>query len=258
MSNDKNIRLVLLAGPGPTSEAMANFLVEEFGLSAIVLERKVASWRLMKARARRVGWLEVLGQAIFVVCARLLNVVVRRDLESLFQKYGLKIGSYPDQLVSEVASVNSSQVAQILRDHEPDIVVVNGTRIISQDILTCVSAPFLNVHLGITPKYRGVHGGYWALALGDEGNCGATIHLVDQGIDTGGILAQVKIDVDDGDHFLTYPIHQFGTAVPYLKEQIKKVATNEYELVFNELPSKLYYHPTIWRYLWIGLTRRVF
>src|SRR5438093_9923670 len=46
-------------------------------------------------------------------------------------------------------------------------VVVNGTRIISEAVLTASDAVFINMHAGITPKYRGVHGGYWALYNGD-------------------------------------------------------------------------------------------
>ena len=52
--------------------------------------------------------------------------------------------------------------------------------------------PVLNYHAGITPKYRGMNGGYWALATGDAGNFGATVHLVDAGVDTGGVLHQVR------------------------------------------------------------------
>ena len=46
--------------------------------------------------------------------------------------------------------------------------VVNGTRILSRRMLESIDAVFLNMHVGITPKYRGVHGGYWALANGDR------------------------------------------------------------------------------------------
>ena len=42
------------------------------------------------------------------------------------------------------------------------------------------------MHAGITPQYRGVHGGYWAVVNNDPEHCGVTIHFVDKGIDTGG------------------------------------------------------------------------
>ncbi len=56
--------------------------------------------------------------------------------------------------------------------------------------LAAIDAPFINYHAGINPKYRGQHPGYWALASDDAENAGVTIHLVDEGVDTGSVLYQ--------------------------------------------------------------------
>ncbi len=73
------------------------------------------------------------------------------------------------------------------------MVLVVGTRIISRKVLVAVAAPFINYHDGITPKYRGIHGGYWASAQSDLANFGVTVHLVDPGIDTGEVLYQARL-----------------------------------------------------------------
>jgi len=76
-------------------------------------------------------------------------------------------------------------------------VAVYGTRILKPVTLKCASAPFINYHAGINPKYRGQHPGYWPLAQGDEENAGVTVHLVDEGVDMGSVLyqAQVKFEL---------------------------------------------------------------
>ena len=102
--------------------------------------------------------------------------------------------------VTEVPSVNSDLTIAELKRLSPAVVVVNGTRIIQEKVLGCVDAVFLNTHAGITPMYRGVHGGYWALASGDASNCGVTIHKVDKGIDTGSIVAQATISPSSRGH----------------------------------------------------------
>ena len=61
--------------------------------------------------------------------------------------------------------------------------MVNGTRIISSRVLDSIGCPIINTHAGITPRYRGVHGGYWALAEGHPEEVGTTVHLVDKGIE---------------------------------------------------------------------------
>jgi folate-dependent phosphoribosylglycinamide formyltransferase PurN len=102
--------------------------------------------------------------------------------------------SGPD--VRFVDSVNSKETATFIEEFKPDIVIVNGTRIISKNILSRISCPIINMHAGITPAYRGVHGAYWALYNNDVANCGVTVHRVDAGIDTGGIISQAIIKVD--------------------------------------------------------------
>ncbi len=131
----------------------------------------------------------------------------------------------------------------------PDVVIVNGTRIISNEILTSIPAPFINTHMGMTPKYRGVHGGYWALANEDNENCGVTVHLVDQGIDTGGILYQTAITVQPDDNYNSYPIHQIASAIPLMHQALNDIAENRLATKSGVQPSMLWSHPTLFAYL---------
>ena len=113
--------------------------------------------------------------------------------------------------------------------------------------------PVVNMHAGITPRYRGVHGGYWALAEQHPGWVGSTVHLVDAGIDTGGILAQDTFEVSDQDTIATYPDLHLMHGLPLLAAQMEKVLSG---LELAPLPTSLapgtglYYHPTLWGYLW--------
>ncbi|MEZ6118695.1 MAG: hypothetical protein R3C28_19310 [Pirellulaceae bacterium] len=65
--------------------------------------------------------------------------------------------------------MNSPETVDRIQLLAPDVVLVNGTRIIRphrSDNRT--DALFLNTHAGVTPTYRGVHGGYWALWNNDK------------------------------------------------------------------------------------------
>ena len=77
-------------------------------------------------------------------------------------------------------STTSGTVA-LLTSLRPVVVVVNGTRIIAARVLESAGCPVVNLHAGITPRYRGVHGGYWALAERHPEWVGTTVHLVDPG-----------------------------------------------------------------------------
>ena len=101
------------------------------------------------------------------------------------------------------------------------MVVVSGTRIIAARVLNCVPAVFINMHAGITPLYRGVHGGYWALVERNVDACGVTVHEVDTGVDTGRILGQTRITPNGEDNFVTYGFLQQAAGLPLLKRAIR-------------------------------------
>ena len=152
-------------------------------------------WRdFLKRRIKKLGFSTVFGQLLF--SAAIVPVVSRqsrRRIQQIISSNKLNTSEIPSDKVTEVPSVNSDLTIAELKRLSPAVVVVNGTRIIQEKVLGCVDAVFLNTHAGITPMYRGVHGGYWALASGDASNCGVTIHKVDKGIDTGSIVAQATI-----------------------------------------------------------------
>jgi len=100
-----------------------------------------------------------------------------------------------------------------------------------------------------------VHGGYWALAQGHPEFCGVTVHLVDAGIDTGSVLAQAVCRPKTSDCFVVYPHLQLAAGLELLAEVLRRPT-----LVPTPAPapfSRLWYHPTIWRYVWTYLTTGV-
>jgi len=158
--------------------------------------------------------LRTAGQILFVLFNRVIRWFSAQRIAIIKRSHGLDSTGYPADKVTTVESVNDEQVVEILQRIAPDAVVVNGTRIISERILAATDAVFLNTHVGITPRYRGVHGGYWALVSGDESHCGVTVHLVDAGIDTGGVLYQDTIEIGPDDNIDTYPFLQIAKAIP--------------------------------------------
>ena len=170
--------------------------------------------------------------------------------EEILWEYNIRTAAIRETDRTNVTSVNNKLTRELIQKINPKLIVVNGTRIISKKVLECVDCLFVNTHLGITPMYRGVHGGYWSLALGDVKNFGATIHLVDQGVDTGGILEHVYSKPTPKDNFYTYPLLQFGSAVPKILECIDKLLQGDVSIKQIKSDSSiLWYHPTIFQYI---------
>ena len=244
-----SFKVVMLVDGGELSRIMYNALKGEFDIVHLVVEDDIPSLSLINRRIRRLGLLRTAGQILFVLFNRVIRWFSAQRIAIIKRSHGLDSTGYPADKVTTVESVNDEQVVEILHRIAPDAVVVNGTRIISERILAATDAVFLNTHVGITPRYRGVHGGYWALVSGDESHCGVTVHLVDAGIDTGGVLYQDTIEIGPDDNIDTYPFLQIAKAIPLMKRALRDVAQGTLTVRPGIGPSRLWSHPTLLEYL---------
>ena len=249
---DDKVKVVMLCGDGKSSRIMYNALAPHANIQCVIIEKKNRI-TLLKKRIIKLGIITVIGQIVFILVNKLIAQASKGRIKQLISYYGLSDIAIPEGITRTVNSINNEETISILRKYKTDAVVVNGTRIISKKVLSSVNTPFINTHMGITPRYRGVHGGYWALAKGDRENCGVTIHLVDQGIDTGGVLYQETISIEKIDNFNTYPIHQISKAIPLMISALNDVKGSHINVKQGVLPSNLWYHPTIFEYIqhWI-------
>ncbi|CAI3254363.1 phosphoribosylglycinamide formyltransferase [Enterococcus cecorum] len=99
---------------------------------------------------------------------------------------------------------------QLLQEQEIDLIVLAGyMRIIGQTLLSHYSNRILNIHPSLLPSFPGLHGIKDAYEYGVKVT-GVTVHLVDDGVDTGPIIAQepVMILPEDSLESLEEKIHQ--------------------------------------------------
>jgi folate-dependent phosphoribosylglycinamide formyltransferase PurN len=84
----------------------------------------------------------------------------------------------------------------------PDVVLVFGSGILREPLLSAFDGRIINIHLGLSPYYRGAGTNFWPLVNREPEYVGATIHYLDAGIDTGAILAHARpaIAAGDGPH----------------------------------------------------------
>jgi len=239
----------MLLGDDELSSLMFNGIKEQFLIEKVIIEESGSKIKLLLRRIKRLGVFVVFGQVIFLLYTFYLRINSKKRIDEIKTQHALLDSPIDESIVTRVTSINCEETLNLLRQYKPDVVIVNGTSIIKKKILETFKIPFINTHMGITPKYRGVHGGYWALASNDDKHCGVTIHMVDAGIDTGGVLNQKTISITKDDTFITYPYLQLSMAIPLMAKTISQVTSNKYTFKKNDLPSKLWSHPTIFQYI---------
>ncbi len=244
-------KIVLLCSDCFSTVAEYNYLKKHYDFDALIVEQPVGKKQLIKRRIKKLGYFKVAGQVLFSLSVvPFLNRVSKRRIAEIKALYNFGETPLDKAKVINVPSVNDVMCINELKRLLPDIVIVNGTRIISKNVLDAVKAVFINMHTGITPQYRGVHGGYWAMVNKDVAHFGVTVHLVDKGIDTGNILYQATTVPSSKDNFVTYPLLQFGEGIPLVKKAIDDVMQNKLTPMSHaSANSKLWSHPSLWQYL---------
>jgi len=243
-------RLLILAQKGISTNIVYNSLIEDYDVEAVIVEKNVPANEFLKKRIKKMGVGKVAGQVLFqLTISKYLDFISAKRRQQILKEYGLNNSVIDPEKIIKSNSVNDQSTIALLQKINPDLVIVNGTRIISKEVLQCVSAKFINIHAGITPKYRNVHGGYWAIVNNDMENCGVTVHLVDKGIDTGSIIYQKKIVITNRDNFSTYPLLQLAEGIVLLKKAITDIFDNKLILKKGTPESKIWHHPTFLQYL---------
>lgn len=92
-----------------------------------------------------------------------------------------------------------SAVAELLDDFNVDVVVLAGyMRIVTNELLKKFPKRVINIHPALLPSFPGLHGQKQALDYGVKYS-GCTVHFVDEGMDSGPIIAQRVVPVLDDD-----------------------------------------------------------
>ena len=99
--------------------------------------------------------------------------------------------------------LNSKECEDEVARLAPDVICVFGTGIIKNNLFIKLPKRIINMHLGLSPYYRGSGTNYWPLVNKEPEYVGVTIHFLDPGIDTGDMIHQGRPKIVSGDNIHT-------------------------------------------------------
>ncbi|MDP8259617.1 MAG: methionyl-tRNA formyltransferase [Candidatus Gygaella obscura] len=136
--------------------------------------------------------------------------------------------------------INSKDSLKILKEKKADLfVVVSYGQIFKGDFLKIPKTMCINLHASLLPKYRGASPINWSIINGDT-HTGVTIFKVEQKMDSGGIILQDKITIDDMDTAvsLTDKLSVLGAKV--LIDSVDKIVANDFKLISQDESKATY------------------
>ena len=129
----------------------------------------------------------------------------RQVEEDFFQDY---VTSTTDNSNSEFiprGDINKDNKVQEIIDLDPDLIITYGCCIIKPALIEQFKGRIINVHLGLSPYYYGSGTNFFPFVNKELSAVGCTFMYMDEGIDTGKIIHQIRADIDPNDS-----IHQVG------------------------------------------------
>lgn len=159
-----------------------------------------------KRQAKKQGY----GTALSQVAARLVYLAANRKIDKqLYREL------FNEQHVSTVLSnwsgstircreYSDSDAVQQVADLRPDILVVHSQSWVPKKVRDLAATGLvIGGHPGITPHYRGSHSSFWALLNQQPDMVGWTAFHVDKGVDTGDVIVQGRLQIEERDSFMS-------------------------------------------------------
>jgi len=179
--------------------------------------------------------LDIFGFAFFLRYLYLYSINKinpNKNVKKILHKHNIPIYFMRD-------NINKPESLEVIKRLEPDLLIsIAGNQIFKRPLIDLAPKGCLNLHSALLPKYRGLMPTFWVMK-NSERYAGVSVFFVDEGIDSGPIIVQKKVEI--GDRSLEELIKltkQVG--MDAIIEAIDLINLEEYTLIEND-PSKQSY-----------------
>ncbi len=143
-------------------------------------------------------------------------------------------------LIQMEGSINKDENLEKLRAFKPDLFVsIAGNQIFKRKLLDVATHGCINLHTALLPKYRGLMPSFWVLKNG-ETHTGVSVFFVDEGIDSGPILVQNKLEIGNRSQAELIDVTK-KMGMDAILEAIAKIHSGDYKLIENDASQMTYF-----------------
>jgi len=143
-------------------------------------------------------------------------------------------------LIQIEGNINKDENLDKLRAYKPDLLVsIAGNQIFKRKLLDLAPQGCINLHTALLPKYRGLMPSFWVLKNG-ETHTGVSVFFVDEGIDSGPILVQKKLEINGMSQAQLIDVTK-KMGMDAILESIGKIHAGNPELIENDAAQMTYF-----------------
>lgn len=143
-------------------------------------------------------------------------------------------------LIRLESNINSDDSISKIKKYNPDLLIsILGNQIFKDPIINLAPKGCLNLHTALLPKYRGLMPTFWVLK-NNEKYTGVSVFFVDEGIDSGPIVVQKKIEIGNKTQKqLIEETKKLGMEA--IAEAVDLIELNKVQLIENDDRQKTYF-----------------
>jgi Formyl transferase len=214
----KKARIVLWCGAAANQKALACKIAADFQLEGIVIDEKAG------LKSTRHKW----SQIPFIIYDRLRFRKIYNTWKNLMAFYSRLFSKWPDVPVLRAAGINTAEAYDFTTHLQPDLIVVSGTALVKEPMLSCPSSlGIINLHTGLSPYVKGAPNcTNWCIANNTWDLVGNTIMWLNAGIDSGNIIATEAIDIRNAEDLDTAHVWVMNHAHDLYLRTIKYLITS--------------------------------
>ena len=232
------MRIVFFTGEGYGENELFRYIfahiASRWGIFHVVAIRGgvqrtfVSNLRRYWHKVKRVGLLYTLEILTSYPIAYIFRKSGQSKIDSLLRELPRPPIEPVKQKVIWVNSVNGPDAVGAIGQLQPDVILQCGAGILRSQIFNLARLGALNMHHGIAPLIKGMSSIKWALWERKPEWIGTTVHLIDEGIDTGNVLAYAPIEAQFlGERWLSLYVRATQKGVERLVEVLARLEAGE-------------------------------
>ena len=169
-----------------------------------------------------------------------MKICVFSGSNPVSRSMGRRISNKVDILVTEEYYINGDTF-HYLDKEKPDLVfLLWWPYIVKKEMLDLASIGFINLHPSYLPYCRGKDPYYWSIV--ENVPFGLTIHFLDEGIDTGDILFQKEIKIEEHDTQQSLYIKATDLAPQFLADKFDDIVSGNYTRIKQDLSAGSFHY----------------
>lgn len=266
-------RVLVVVSNDKSDLYFANCLIQSANVVAVVVENQIEAKTVEFHIQKIIRLLKTPTVLIRKIPGKIVHAYRRKfaiyhqdAYKTDFGEYGYRLFTKPGCEVLHtqgVNDINEFENVEWIEEQNPDLIAVCGASIFKHKLLSIPLHGVLNLHGGLSQKYRGLFTTDWAIYNNEPEYIGATVHFMSSGIDDGDVIYQGRPTIEEADNPNSLYVKVVKLGVKMMLQAIKDIENNSVHTVPLKTKGKLYlgdyygphYLNKTWKYYQQGLIR---